>query len=210
VAYNPESQLSSLAPFIAIQPQISNTLRVDSLVDFADAQAEAITSGSRQGWHTTSIKPYYQLHLDIHNLWLATANSLANIEPDMEVGIEHSPVRQSWVASSLAKGPNMLGSGVLDGPYIIILFGARYSSPESDAAVSAAMLNLIDQIDALSTSRGLAQNFKYLNYADGSQDKQVLEGYGAANVADMKAASLKYDPAQFFQKIVPGGYKIAV
>jgi hypothetical protein len=198
---------SSLAPLIAIQPQLDNTLHVDSLTGFADAQAASIGGGGRQGWYTTSIKADYQLLLDIHSIFEDTVNTLQN-EPGIEIGFELSPVRQSFVAASLATGHNMLGSGVSDGPYIICLFGTAYSSPASDSRVAAAMLSLIGQIDELAASRGLGLDFKYLNYADGTQDKQVLEGYGASNVADMKAGSLKYDPVQFFQKNVPGGYKL--
>lgn len=198
---------SSLAPFIAIQPQLDNTLHVDSLTGFADAQAASIGDGQRQGWYTTSIKADYQLLLGIHSIFEATVKILQN-EPGIEIGFELSPVRQSFIAASLTKGRNNLGSGVSDGPYIICLFGTAYSSSASDSKVAAAMLSLIDQIDTLAASRGLGLDFKYLNYADGSQDKQVLKGYGASNVADMKTASLKYDPFQFFQKNVPGGYKL--
>lgn len=70
------------------------------------------------------------------------------------------------------------------------------------------MVSLIDQADKLAASRGLGSDFKYLNYADGSQTMQVFSGYGTSNVAEMKAANLKYDPIQLFQKIVLGWYKL--
>jgi len=47
----------------------------------------------------------------------------------------------------------------------------------------------------------------YLNYAGEKQDP--LAGYGKANVAKMTALSKKYDPKGVFQKLVPGGFKIA-
>lgn len=49
--------------------------------------------------------------------------------------------------------------------------------------------------------------FRYLNYADGSQDP--LASYGADNIRKMKAAAAKYDPNGVFQKRVPGGFKIS-
>lgn len=49
-------------------------------------------------------------------------------------------------------------------------------------------------------------SFKYLNYAYKTQEP--IKGYGHANVAKLKAASKKYDPAGVFQKLVPGGYKL--
>ncbi|KAI9746929.1 MAG: hypothetical protein M1835_002318, partial [Candelina submexicana] len=49
-------------------------------------------------------------------------------------------------------------------------------------------------------------NFQYLNYADTKQNP--IAGYGQANVDKLVAASKKYDPAQVFQKLVPGGFKL--
>ncbi|KAH7323838.1 hypothetical protein BKA65DRAFT_567753 [Rhexocercosporidium sp. MPI-PUGE-AT-0058] len=46
----------------------------------------------------------------------------------------------------------------------------------------------------------------YLNYAEKYQDP--IPGYGAASVKKLKAARKKYDPDQFFPKLVKGGFKL--
>jgi hypothetical protein len=46
-----------------------------------------------------------------------------------------------------------------------------------------------------------------MNYA--YRGTPVLESYGEDVVAEMRAVSKKYDPKQFFQKVVPGGFKIS-
>lgn len=47
----------------------------------------------------------------------------------------------------------------------------------------------------------------YMNYADKGQ--QPLATYGADNITRMKDAAVKYDPAEVFQKLCPGGFKIS-
>lgn len=85
----------------------------------------------------------------------------------------------------MARGPNVLGSGVpTDGPYIIYLFSELHHDPVSDDKVADVMRNFIEQVRTLSKSRGLDQPFTYLNYADRSQDGQIMEGYGMDNVAN--------------------------
>ncbi|SPQ21596.1 3e209b66-f234-474a-9bba-7620827d6fc6 [Thermothielavioides terrestris] len=62
---------------------------------------------------------------------------------------------------------------------------------------------------ARSTEMGEDGNldWEYLNYADGSQDP--LASYGAENVKRLKEVSLRYDPEQAFQRLCPGGFKLA-
>lgn len=45
-----------------------------------------------------------------------------------------------------------------------------------------------------------------MNYA--SQYLDPLGSYGATNVAKMKTVSHKYDPAQVFQELQPGHFKL--
>lgn len=54
---------------------------------------------------------------------------------------------------------------------------------------------------------GALRDFQYLNYA--FQDLDPLGSYGPANIQKIKAAAAKYDPGQVFQKLVPGGFKLA-
>lgn len=53
---------------------------------------------------------------------------------------------------------------------------------------------------------GLSNEFVYLNYAAPGQDP--LSGAGAANKANLRSVSKKYDPDQIFQKAVPGAFKL--
>lgn len=64
-----------------------------------------------------------------------------------------------------------------------------------------------ERIVAFAESLGSDQHFVYLPYADARQDP--IGSYGAANVQHIRDAANKYDPSGFFQRRVPGGFKIS-
>ncbi|OAL23718.1 hypothetical protein AYO20_10923 [Fonsecaea nubica] len=81
-----------------------------------------------------------------------------------------------------------------------------------DAALSVARSELMlmtREMKRFHTSDGKAATVDYLyaNYADMTQDP--LGSYGPENVAFMKEVARKYDPEVFWQKRVPGGFKIS-
>lgn len=82
-----------------------------------------------------------------------------------------------------------------------------WSDPAYDAALNKAAYDTVNDIKAKSVATGTSNPYIYLNYAGEFQDP--LGGYGKANVAKLAALSKKYDPNGVFQKLVPGGWKIA-
>lgn len=64
-----------------------------------------------------------------------------------------------------------------------------------------------ERIVAFAKSLGSEQEFVYLPYADARQNP--IGSYGAANVQRIRDAANKYDPSGFFQRRVPGGFKIS-
>ncbi|KAH7380506.1 hypothetical protein DE146DRAFT_671737 [Phaeosphaeria sp. MPI-PUGE-AT-0046c] len=54
---------------------------------------------------------------------------------------------------------------------------------------------------------GALVDFVYMNYAHPGQD--ALGSYGAESVQWMREIAAEYDPQEFFQKRVPGGFKIS-
>lgn len=86
------------------------------------------------------------------------------------------------------------------------LITASWTNTADDAAVLAAVSGFYAAADALAASGGKLNSHKYLNYAYKTQDP--IKGYGAANVAKLRAVSKKYDPPGVFQTLVPGGWKL--
>lgn len=81
-----------------------------------------------------------------------------------------------------------------------------YNNASDDVLVQNAVQTITAQHEKLVRDLGLYVDFKYLNYADISQDP--IGSYGAKNNAALRLASKKYDPNGLFQKGVPGGYKL--
>ena len=74
------------------------------------------------------------------------------------------------------------------------------------AVIIRVVKDLIRDISAAASLKGLHDDLIYLNYASDEQD--LIAGYGAENVGKLKAVSRKYDPKQVFQRQVPGGFKL--
>jgi hypothetical protein len=57
------------------------------------------------------------------------------------------------------------------------------------------------------TIEGGLLEWRYLNYADKSQDP--LASYGEGNLTLLRDVAGRYDPEAVFQKLCPGGFKIS-
>jgi hypothetical protein len=66
----------------------------------------------------------------------------------------------------------------------------------------------MERINAATKAMGALHRLQYLNYADTTQ--RPITSYGQANVERLKQARKRYDPKGFFQKQVPGGFKLGL
>ena len=76
-----------------------------------------------------------------------------------------------------------------------------------DSRIRGLADNVMTNLTTYLKSAGALKDFQYINYA--FQDQDPLGGYGDVALSKIKAASQKYDPGQIFQKLVPGGFKLA-
>jgi hypothetical protein len=143
--------------------------------------------------------------LDIREIWLETVKEIDG--PGSSIALVFQPITKGIISKSLEHGENSLDLKVSDGPLVVCLLNTVHGSPESDTKVSVAMLDLIKKIEELVAERGLDSRYKFLNY--GYKGQKILEGYGEEKIRKLKAASKKYDPAGFFQAVVPGWFKIS-
>lgn len=87
-----------------------------------------------------------------------------------------------------------------------MLVEAQWSNPLDDDRISQVANHVFTQIDEQAHQRNLTHRWIYLNYAGAFQDP--IASYGSENKAKLQAVSKKYDPEGWFQKGVPGGYKL--
>lgn len=104
------------------------------------------------------------------------------------------------------KGGNILGIENLKANAIVLLGSLAVKGVDQEVMGRQKILAWKDEIEQYSRSVGAFVDYRYMNYADASQD--VLVSYGEANVDKMIAASKRYDPERVFQTRVPGGFKL--
>lgn len=142
--------------------------------------------------------PDPKVYMELFKIWEKGLSKTANVEGIfIEFLIQPHPV---------TNGANMFGLTPGRTDDVMVDMTATYANKADDTLVRSVIRNIVDKQRALLQSHGHLMDFIYLNYADISQE--VLQSWGADNVAKLKAVSKKYDPQGVFQKQVPGGYKI--
>ena len=159
----------------------------------------------RNAFFTTTFKNDLALLTEVAKIWQQSLSTLAHV-PDLFYMMLHQHILPIVTRQTLALGGNSLGLDPDDGSLIMLLLAPTWSHAADDIKVMTAAKAFIERVEAEARERGLYQRFKYLNYADGSQD--VINGYGEVSKAALQAASRKYDPTGVFQRLVPGGFKV--
>ena len=144
--------------------------------------------------------------LEVRELWLQALNPLQAV-PGFTLALVYQPLTKGMLSKSAQLGGNALGLTPDDGPLVIILLYSVHTNPADDNKVVNTILGLIRNIEAAAMRRGKAARYRFTNYA--YKNQKALEGYGTQSVASLRAVSRKYDPNSFFQKSVPGGFKLS-
>lgn len=108
---------------------------------------------------------------------------------------------------SVPAGGNMLGLENVKQNAILWLGTVAVKTAAEEAIARPKVAAWSAAIEAYAASLGGDVPFRYLNYADPTQDP--LKSYGATNDAFIKKVAAKYDPQAVFQTKVPGGFKIS-
>jgi len=107
---------------------------------------------------------------------------------------------------SVANGGNVLGLDRETDNVVMLLFTLAVNGVEQEAVAKQRMQVFGNATVAYAASLDSLVEWQCINYAYDWQNP--LESYGAANVAKIRAAALKYDPEGVFQTRTPGGYEI--
>ncbi|KAL9019301.1 MAG: hypothetical protein Q9185_003379 [Variospora sp. 1 TL-2023] len=117
------------------------------------------------------------------------------------------PLPRVFVDRGLEQGPNVLGLDRNPENNVLFLFNPAWNGTQYDAKVRQVAGQVIGRVQKYTRSMGALKEFQYLNYA--SEDLDPIGSYGPDNVRKIKDVSAKYDPLGVFQKLVPGGFKLA-
>ncbi|KAF3936809.1 hypothetical protein ABW19_dt0203876 [Dactylella cylindrospora] len=89
---------------------------------------------------------------------------------------------------------------------MIVCINLTWLSEAQDTIAKAFVDDAMAKMKAVADARGLYHAFKYMNYADGTQD--VISGYGSASVSKLRKLKAEVDPTNDFGTLVKGRYPI--
>ncbi|OBT64944.1 hypothetical protein VE03_05685 [Pseudogymnoascus sp. 23342-1-I1] len=191
--------------FTSIQPQLLSTMRISNMSDFAIELGGSTPYGRGQIMYTATYSNDLETITNLFNQANSSLQPVADVE-GLIYSLSLQPVPTQITKWGDAKGGNSLGLHESSGNLILALISASWPNPSDEQAVTEAVIDAFTKANAFAEEKGTLNSYEYLNYAHKTQTP--ITGYGAENVAKLKAASKKYDPFHVFQKRVPGGFKL--
>jgi hypothetical protein len=196
----------NLKDMAAIQPQLFGTIREDSKLNLALEISNMSQDGTRQWYFTTTFKLSKEFMLKAQPIYTAACEAATEKIPGFGLAMTLQPITVDQLQASVNHGPNSLGLSPADGQLVNLLLNSMHANKEDDDAVLETVNGLLEKLNILAADIGVAHRYRFMNYA--YKDTPVIAGYGDESVKNMWAVSKKYDPEGFFQKRVPGGFKL--
>lgn len=78
------------------------------------------------------------------------------------------------------------------------MLSTAWSDATDDAAVNTMTANAIRRIESAAQELGVANRYKYINYASAQQASEVFPGYGEENFQRLKEIQKAVDPRGIF------------
>lgn len=89
----------------------------------------------------------------------------------------------------------------------VLFLSPRWQDAQFDEIMYSATQTWYQRVDAVAKALNTNDDFLYLNFAGGFQNP--LASYGNESLDFMRNVATKYDPTGVFQRLVPGGFKLA-
>ncbi|KAJ5709647.1 hypothetical protein N7493_009938 [Penicillium malachiteum] len=164
----------------------------------------SLNRNCRQTYWTLTVGNNATLMTDMVAIYMDHIDPLKNVS-GIVPSLVFQPITTDMISHFSKNGGNALG---LDGqgPLNLVQIDISWSDIADDDRIMTAAQNILDGCQAAASAAGLLNKYVYQNYA--SAEQNVFSGYGQKNLARLKAVSAKYDPAQVFQKLQPGYFKL--
>lgn len=161
--------------------------------------------GAYETWWGISLKMNKSILQFVVDAFFEQEATIADVEKILII-MAVQPITEGALRAMQKNGGNALGLDPDNGPYFILNFNAAWNKQEDEPKFHKVISDVINAAKAEAKKRGLDNDFIYLNYASEFQDP--IGSYGAANKERLIKVSKKYDPAQVFQYLQPGGFKL--
>ena len=160
----PQPDPPSLAPFVAIQPQLMSTVRDDSLLGFSVEQSSFSPDGARSWFFTTTWQADLDFMLSVCALGAEAVAPLSASVPGFVLAKAFQPLTKWLLTASAAAGGNTLGLTPNDGPLIVNMLQTLHTNAADNDKVFSAMLALNTSIKDLAVEKGKFNKYKFINY----------------------------------------------
>ena len=192
-----------LEPFVNVQPQIDpmNSMRMLTLKDAANKQAQQSSDGVRCAYMNTTVKADAATLVAALEIFTAGFQPLKSLE-----GMTCAFTLQAYPVSLLEKCDSSLELKAEDGALVSILLLNWWKNKADDDLIIGTFRSTLEKIDADATARGTAVPYKFMNYAYNFQNP--ISSYSTALHDKLREMSKCYDPSGIFQKGVTGGFKL--
>ncbi|KAJ0106895.1 FAD binding domain-containing protein [Diaporthe amygdali] len=167
-------------------------------------------AGLRNVWFTSTFGADTDLLRTVKGLYEDFLADLWTLLPadTFETQIVFQPIPSYLAQAGERKGGNVLGlDSSLKKNAVLFLLTLKTKTAADEAVIHARGGVFFAKVGEAVKASGNSLPFVYLNYANPSQDP--LGSYGAENIELIREVSAKYDPQGFFQRRVPGGFKIS-
>ncbi|KAI9838087.1 MAG: hypothetical protein M1819_006242 [Sarea resinae] len=186
-------------------PSFRDTSGIKTLANITEEFAELTPNGQRQESWAAAYKLDSDLAIFIVKVFVEEFTPVENA-----TGLIPSCVLQIITTDQLShmsnNGGNALGLSASDGPLILLNLEISYMDPLDDKAIQRVCARIIERTVAQAKAWGLDHDFVYQNYA--SEFQEVFPTYGRHSFHRLRQVAQKYDPAQVFQKLQPGYFKL--
>ncbi|KAK1656226.1 hypothetical protein BDP81DRAFT_487653 [Colletotrichum phormii] len=188
-------------------PAISSEMTYRSMADLV--LNSQIPAGSRSVWFTLTFKndeAILKEAVEAHQEFV-DAMKLAVGADEFTTQMVFQPLPTYFAAIGTENGGNVLGLDAEKDNAILWLGLVTINTEAQEAVARAYMASASAEIEDFAISVDGNVNWRYLNYADPSQDP--IKTYGSANVDFIREIAAKFDPEGVFQKRIPGGFKVS-
>lgn len=213
-----ETSPEILKKFLGI-PNVGNTLEFQTIANLATETGKSVIDGQSDilVGGTIASKDYSQLLAGIRLITRVFEESLKSIQSQVPRGtfasteVYFQPLGHDFVTASRRDGTG-LGPLELDeaqGTYIVYAIALIWVDSQYDSVVSSWAEKTIESIDSATAGIGLYNPFRYMGDSTAFQVRDFFNGYPYGALERLNSVARKYDVDGFFQKNMPGGFKLA-
>ncbi|PWY85810.1 FAD-binding domain-containing protein [Aspergillus sclerotioniger CBS 115572] len=176
----PEERPRSLRPFVDDVPALFSTLRTMSMLDFDNEEDSHQFPGMYTLYYTTTFAHSPTVYAPIISTFNKSIPLISSV-PNMNWHLTLQP------SPALKGTDNSLGLDPKDERLNVLMLIAFFPDPQHQHDVRQAAARVLDSIEEITKAAGVYRPFKYMGYADESQD--VIGGYGKERKKNLQAAS---------------------